>query len=158
MKRFTEVTIHAKIKVAHHNNRCLQSICEVKGIGCHGKTFMGILGEEQNIAGIAMRSVCRCQQIGLLSTCGHTGTRPAALDINQHEGDLGEVGKPQEFGHQREPRSGSGRKGTGTAPACTNGNADGSQFIFGLDNSNVFFATLRIYPILICKTLKCFNN
>ena len=45
------------------------------------------------------------QQVALLRARRHAGGRPGALNVEEHGGNLGVVGEPDELLHQRDARA-----------------------------------------------------
>ena len=62
------------------------------------------------------------------------GARPHALDVDDDDRDLGEVGQADELGHQRDARARGRGDRPGPGPAGADGHADGRQLVLGLDH------------------------
>ncbi len=61
-----------------------------------------ILREQQHVLGVAVRGIGAGQDVGLLRARRHAGRRPAALHVEDHRRDFGEIGEAEELLHQRD--------------------------------------------------------
>ena len=84
----------------------------------------------------------------------HPGRWPGPLNVDQHGRHLGKIAKAEEFVHQAEARPAGRGKRTSTVPIRTHHHTDRSQFVFGLDDRVVIFASDRVDTIfsgIFCK-------
>ncbi len=90
--------------------------------------------------GITVRGVGGRQYVGLLRTGRHAGRRAGSLHIDQHRGNLGEIGQPQKLAHQRQARAAGSGKCARTVPRCTHHHADRGEFVLCLHDSVILLA------------------
>ena len=109
------------------------------------------------MAGVAVGSVGRRQQVALLGARRHSRGRAGALDVPQHGGDFREVGEPQKLRHQRHARAAGGREGAGAVPAGADDDAHRREFVFGLQDGVVARAVLS-HAQLVAVALECFRQ
>ena len=157
-ERRGEALIHADIEIGHHKDWRLQPISKIQGRRGMLETLMRIFGKQQDVFGVAMRRVGAGEHVGLLRSRGHSGGGSAALDIDDRDGDFGEVGEPEELGHQRNARAGSRGERARAIPARADHDADGGNFIFGLHDRVAILPGLGIDAILPAIFLESFRQ
>ncbi len=139
--------VHADVEVEEDEDRRLQPVGEVEGLGAHREALARILGEEQHVLGVAMAGIGAGEDIRLLRTRRHAGRRAAALDVEDHCRDLGEIGETDELLHQRDAGSRGRGEGTRAVPCGADHHADRGKLILGLDDGEAVFARLGIDPV-----------
>ena len=144
LERFAQMLVHADVQVAHDKHRGLQTFGQIQRGGGMLEAFGGVVREQQDVFGVAVRGVSAGQQVGLLGARGHACGRPATLYVDEHGGDLGKMSQADEFGHQGNAGAGGGGECAGTVPARAQDDADGGQFVFGLDNRAALAAGLGV--------------
>ena len=92
------------------------------------------------------------EDVALAGPGRQAGARPHPLDVDDHDGDLGEVGQADELGHQRDARPGGRRERPGPGPAGADGHADGRQLVLGLDDGERLLA-VGADPVLLEELL-----
>ncbi len=92
---------------------------------------------------IAVRGVRAQGDVGLLRPRRHAGRGTAALDVEEHDRDLGEVGKAQELAHQRNAGSRRRRERARAVPAAADGDADGRKLVLRLHDAVKALAILH---------------
>ena len=100
LERLGDVVVHAEIEIGHHDHGRLQPFGQVEGVGRHLETFFRRSGKQQRMFRIAVRSVSREQNIGLLRSRRHAGRRAGPLNVDQNGRDLGKIAETEEFVHQ----------------------------------------------------------
>ena len=80
----------------------------------------------------------------LLRARRHAGRGPAALHVEDHRRQLGEIGKADEFLHQRDAGSGRRGEGAGAVPGGADHHADRGELVLGLDDGVALPAGFRI--------------
>ncbi len=139
-QRLAQPLIHADIEIEHDEDRRLQPVGEVERLRRHLEAFLGIFGKEQHVLGVAMRGIGRGQDIRLLRARRHARRRPAALHVEDHRRDLGEIGKADEFRHQRNAGARRAGEGARAVPRGTDDDADRGQLVFRLDDREFVLA------------------
>ena len=126
--------VHADVEIEHDEDRRLQPVGEIEGLRAEFESLGRILGEQQHVLGVAVRGIGAGDDVGLLRARRHAGRRPGALHVEDHRGNFGEIGKPEEFLHQR--NAGARRRGEGAraVPAGADHHADRGEFVLGLDD------------------------
>ena len=152
---FAQALIHANVQIGHDKNWCLQAVSQVQCGSRMLKTLMRVLRKQQHVLGVTMGCISAGDQVRLLCPGGHAGGRPAALHVDDGDGNFGEVSKADEFRHQRNSRSRRSGKSPRAIPASPDHHADGSQFVFGLHDGIVMLAGSRVYPELVAIFLEC---
>ena len=99
-ERPAQSVIHADVEIEHDENRRLQSIGEVEGLGSEIKGLGGIFGKQQHVLRVAMRCISARDEVALLGAGRHAGRGPGALHVEDDRRNFGEIGKPEEFLHQ----------------------------------------------------------
>ena len=89
-----------------------------------------------------MRAVHDRENVRLLRSRRKTGARSDSSDVEDHDRDFGVIREPDKFLHQRNSRSGGRRHGARSGPAGADSHADGSQFVFRLNDCKACFAVL----------------
>ena len=83
-ERPAEPRVHADVEVHHDEDRRLQPVGEIEGIRGHGEARGRVLGDEEDVFGVAVPRVGAGQDVGLLGPGGrpvetaHRGLEPAA--------------------------------------------------------------------------------
>ena len=108
---FAQMRIHADVEVEHDEHRRLQALGEIEGGGGEFEDFAGCVGDDEHVFGVAMTGEGGEQDVRLLGARRHARRRPAALDVEHHHGDLGEIGEAEKLLHQRDARSRGRRQG-----------------------------------------------
>ena len=85
--------------------------------------------------------------IALLRARRHAGRRAGALHVEDHRGDLGEIGEPEEFLHQRDAGPGGGREGARAVPRRADHHADRGELVLGLHDGEAVLPGVGIDPI-----------
>ena len=75
--------------LGHHEHRRLKAVGVIETLAREVKTRIHVMGNQDNMAGIAMGGAIHQRNIGLLGARRQPGGRSAALDINDHQRDLG---------------------------------------------------------------------
>ncbi|OIQ79745.1 hypothetical protein GALL_385050 [mine drainage metagenome] len=153
-----QAIVHADIEIEQDEHRRLQALGEIEGLGAQLEALVGILGKKQHVLGVAVRGVGAGEQVGLLGARGHAGGRAAALHVEDHRGDLGEVGQAEEFLHQGDARAGGGGEGARAVPAGADHHADRGQFVLGLDDGVAGCAVVRIGAVLAAISGEGFDH
>ena len=112
----------------------LELLRQVEGLDGQRVAFLDRAGDQDDVAGVAVAQEVELEDVALAGAGGQAGARPHALNVDDHDGDLGEVGHADELGHQRDARPGGRRQRPGAGPARADGHADGRQLVFGLDD------------------------
>ena len=136
--------VHADVEVEHHEDRGLQPVGEVEGLGAELEGLGRIFGEQQHVLGVAVRGIGAGNDVGLLRARRHAGRWAGALHIEDHGGNFREIGEPEELLHQRDAGARRCREGAGAVPAGADHDADRSQLILGLDDGELVLLGLRI--------------
>ena len=102
-----------------------------------------ILGQQQHVLRVAVRRVRARDEVRLLRARRHAGRRAAALHVEQHRRNLGEIGEPEEFLHQR--NAGARRRGerARAVPRRADDHADRRQLVLGLHDRIALLARRR---------------
>jgi hypothetical protein len=150
--------VHADVEVAHDEDRRLQPFGEVERLRRHLEALAGVFGKQQDVLGVAVRGVGAGEHVGLLRARRHAGRRAAALDVDQHRRDLGEVGEADELGHQRDAGAGGGGERARAVPAGADDHADRCQLVFGLDDAVALLAGDRVGTQLLGIALEGFGT
>ena len=108
--------------------------------------------------GIAMGSIGTGQKVGLLGTCGHAGGGAAPLDIDDHKRNLGEIRQTDELGHERYARARGGSERTRAIPARARDDADRCNFVFGLHDRVIGFASCCVVTEFLAVGLEGFGD
>ena len=74
-----------------------------KAAGAELERLRRVLGEQQHVLGVAVGRVGAGHHVGLLGTRRHAGRGAGPLHVEDHGGNLGEIGQAEEFLHQRDP-------------------------------------------------------
>ena len=98
--------------------------------------------------GVAMRGIGAGDDVALLRARRHAGRGTGALHVEQHGGNFGEISQPDEFLHQRNAGARGGGEGAGAVPAGADHDADGGEFVLGLDDGVFGLLGFRIDPQL----------
>ena len=136
--------IHADVEIEHDENRRLQPLGEVEGARRELEGFARTVRDEEDMLGVAVRGEGAQEKIRLLGAGRHAGRRSAALDVEDDDRDLGEIGEPEEFLHERDARPRGRGEGARAVPASAHRHADGGDLVLGLDNGVVLPARRRI--------------
>ena len=92
------------------------------------------MGNQQNMAGVAMGGTIHQRDVRLLRPCRQTRGGAAALDNKKYARNLGIVGEADSFVHQRNPRPGSRGHRAGSGPPSTGNHTCGRDLIFSLND------------------------
>ena len=132
--------VHADVEIEHDEDRRLQPVGEVERLGAEFEALGRVLGEQQHVLGVAVRGVGAGEEVGLLGARRHAGRRAAALHVEDHRRDLGEVGEADELLHQRDAGAGGGGEGARAVPAGADHDADRGELVLGLDDGVLVLA------------------
>ena len=146
--------VHADIEIGQHENRRLELFGEIETPDREFKTFGRIRREQQNVFGIAVRSVRAFEHVTLLGAGRHTGGRTDALDVDDDRGNLGVISQAKQFIHQRDAGTGGGSERTRSVPGSADHHADCREFVFGLDEGEVVLAGFRVFAELVAVHLE----
>ena len=146
-QRLDQPFVHADIKIEHHEDRRLQPIGEVERIGGEGEGFVRVLREQQHVLGVTVRGISGGDDVGLLGAGRHAGRWAAALNVEDDRWDLGEIGQPDEFLHQRDAGAGGSGKRARAVPARADDQADRGQLVLRLDDRVAAFLAVRVAPV-----------
>ena len=108
--------------------------------------------------GVAVRGVGTGEQVRLLGARRHAGRGPAALHVDDHHRNLGEVGKPDELLHERDAGSRGAGEGTRAVPAGPDRNADRGELVLRLDDGVAVLAGCGIHPVFLAVVNECFRE
>jgi hypothetical protein len=89
--------VHADIEIEHHEDRGLQAVGEIEGLGREFEGFGRVFRKQQHMLGVAMRSIGAGDDVALLGSRRHAGRGTGALHVDDHCRDLGEIGQADEF-------------------------------------------------------------
>ena len=137
---FAQALVHADVEVGHQEHRRLEAVGEVEALRRELEALVRILGEEQDVLGVAVRGVGAGEDVGLLGARGHAGRGAAALHIDDRGRDLGEVAQADELAHQRDARAARGGEGARAVPAGAGHDSDGGELVLGLDDRELVLA------------------
>jgi hypothetical protein len=73
--------IHSDVEVEHHEDRRLQPVSKIKGLGAELEAFGGAFREQQNVLGVAVRGVSTRRDIALLGSGRHSGRGACTLYV-----------------------------------------------------------------------------
>ena len=138
-ERMAEPVVHADVEVEHDEDRRLQAVGEVEGLRAELERLLRILGEQQHVLGVAVRGIGAGDDVALLRARRHAGRGAGALHVEQHRGDLGEIGEAEELLHQRDAGAGGGGEGARAVPGGADHDADRGQLVLALDDGDVLF-------------------
>ena len=150
----THPVVHADVEVGQHDDRSLHALGQVESLHGHIETFLGIRREQQNVAGITVRRIGTSHDVGLLGARGHTGGRAAALYVDDHGRNLGEIAISQKFAHQRNPGTAGRGKRPGAVPAGAQHHTDCGQFVLGLQDREITLPGFRVAAVLLGEILE----
>src|SRR4030095_1994941 len=97
---------------------------------------------------VAMRRVCREQNVRLLCSSRHSCRWPCALDVDQNCRDFGKVSQPETLVHQTDTWSARRGECTGAVPGCSHYHSDRSELVLGLNDRVVVLSGLGVDSIL----------
>ena len=112
--------------------------------GGEGEAFVRVGRQQQDMLGVAVRGIGADGQVRLLGPRRHAGRRAAALDVEDHRGDFGEIGEADEFLHQRDARAGGRGEGARAVPRRADDHADRRELVLGLDDGVAVLAGDRV--------------
>src|SRR5215469_1085191 len=132
--------VHAEIEVGHDEHQRLELLGEIEGVLRHGEAFLDGGRNQKNVLGIAMGEKGVEKNVALRGARGQPGGRTDPLDVPDDAGDFGVVGKPGEFGHERDAGAGGGGHSPRARPSRANDHADCREFVFRLHDGEGGFA------------------
>src|SRR3984957_14256075 len=150
--------IHANIEVEHDKHQRLQPISENKRARAKFERLAWPIWDQEHMLGVAVLWEGGREKVRLLGARWHAGGRAAALNVEQHHRDLGEIGEAEELLHQRNARTGGGSEGARAVPASADRNADRGDLILGLDEGVILFLCRRIDAIARAIALERFGQ
>ncbi len=103
-ERLHQPLVHADVEVEHDEDRGLQAVGEIEGEGPELEALARVLGEEEDVLGVAVGGIGGDKDVRLLGARRHAGRGTAALDVEDDRGDFREIGEADEFLHQRDAR------------------------------------------------------
>ena len=133
-ERVAQPEVHAQVEVGGDEDRRLELLGQVEGLDGQRVALLDRAGDQDDVAAVAVAEQVELEDVALAGPGGQAGARPHALDVDDHDRDLGEVGQADELGHQRDARPGGRRQRPGPGPAGADGHADGRQLVLGLDH------------------------
>src|SRR5262249_50924129 len=92
-ERTGQVMIHANVEVEHDEDRRLQPVGKVEGVGAKLEGLGRILREQQYVLGVAVRSISARDQVALLGARRHAGRGAGPLHVKDDGGDFRKIGK-----------------------------------------------------------------
>lgn len=108
--------------------------------------------------GVAVRCVGGGKDVRLLRPRGHSGRRAAALYVEDHRGNLGEISEAKKFLHQRDARTRRRRESPCTVPRRPNDHADRRKLVLRLYDGIAVLACYRVDTKLAAVLGKCFRQ
>ena len=153
-ERRAQALVHADVEVGHDEDRRLQAVGEVEGLGRELEALVRIFGQQQDVFGVAVRGVAAGEDVRLLGAGRHAGRGAAALHIDDGDRDLGEIGEADELVHQRDAGAGGGGEGARAVPAGAGDDADRGDLVFGLDDRVAVLAGFGIDAVLLAVGLE----
>ena len=143
-ERVAQPEVHPQVEVGGHENRRLELLGEVQGFDRHRVAFLDRARDQHDVPAVAMAQEVQFQDVALAGSGGQAGARAHALDVDDHDRNLGEVGQADELGHERDPGPRGRRQRPGPGPAGADGHADGGQLVLGLhDRERLLAVRLR---------------
>ncbi len=139
-----EPLVHADIEIEQHENRRLQALREIERGDRHLEALVRVLGKQQHVLGVAVRGIGAGEHVGLLRARRHAGGRAAALHVEDHRRDLGEIAEADEFLHQRDAGPRGRGEGARAVPAGADHHADRGELVLRLDDCVAMLAGRRI--------------
>ena len=143
-ERLAQPVLHADVEVEHDEDRRLQPVGEVERQRAEFEAFARVLGQQQHVLRVAVRRVRARHEVGLLRARRHAGRRAAALHVEQHGRDLGEIREPEEFLHQRNARARRRGERARAVPRRADHHADRRELVLGLHDRVALLAGRRI--------------
>ena len=137
-ERLAQPLVHADVEVEHDEDRRLQPVGEIEGQRRELEALARVFREQQHVLGVAVRGVGAGEQVGLLGARRHAGRRPAALHVEDHRRDLGEVGEADELRASARCRARTCGEGARAVPAGADHHADRGELVLGLDDGERF--------------------
>ena len=108
--------IHADIEIEHHKDGGLQPLGEIERLRRELERFRRVFREQQDVLGVAVRSIGAGDDVALLGARRHAGRWTGALHVHDHGGNFGEIRQADEFRHQRDAGAGSCGEGARAVP------------------------------------------
>ena len=141
-----ETGVHADVEIEHDENRRLQPLGQVERERAEFEGLAGAVGQQQHMLGVAVRSEGAGQHVRLLRARRHAGRGPAALDVEHHRRNFGEIGEAEKLLHQRDARPGRRGEGAGAVPAGADHHADRGDLVLGLNDRVALLAGRLVDP------------
>ena len=133
-ERIGEPEVHPEVKIAGDEDRGLKLLREVERLHGHRVAFADRAGNQDDVAAVAVTEQVELDNVSLAGASGQARARPHPLDVDDRDGDLGEIGEADELGHQRNARPGRRRERPCPGPARADRHADGRQLVLRLDH------------------------
>jgi hypothetical protein len=113
------------------------------GLDRRFKTVRRALGGDHRHGGLAVAAEHRLQQVGLLGLGRHAGGGARPLNVDDHQGELGDHRQVQGLGFKAEPRAGGAGDAQLPAEAGADGRADGGDFVLRLEGPDPEILAVR---------------
>ena len=75
------MVVHADVEIEHDEDWRLQPVGKIEGLRAEGEGFGRVLGEQQDVLGVAVRSVGARNDVALLRAGRHPGGGACTLHI-----------------------------------------------------------------------------
>jgi hypothetical protein len=109
-ERLAQAIVHADVEVGHDEDGVCSRSARSKALRAELEALGGSSGKQQHVLGVAVRGIGAAQQVRLLRARRHAGRRAAALHVEDHRREFGEVGEADELLHQRDAGAGGAVK------------------------------------------------
>ncbi len=146
--------IHADIEVEHEEDGRLQPVGKVERERRELERLRRVLRQQQHVLGVAVGGIGAGVDVALLRARRHAGRGSGTLHVHDHRGDFREIGKPDEFLHQRDARPRRRREGTRAVPAGTDDHADRGKLVLRLDDGEAVLPGRRIDAVARAMALE----
>ena len=150
--------IHADVEIEHDEDDRLQPLGEIERARGELERLVRPVGNEQHVLGVAVRGEGAAREVGLLGARRHAGRGPAALHVEHHHRNLGEIGEAEELLHQRDAGPGGRGEGARAVPARSDRDADGGDLVLGLNDGVVLLACRLVDPVARAIALERFRE
>ena len=135
----------------------LELLCQVEGLDGHRVAFADRAGHEHDVPAVAVAEQVELEDVALAGPGRQAGARPHALDVDDDDGNLGEVRQADELGHQRDARARRWPSGPGRRPNRADGHADRGQLVLGLHDGEGLLA-IGLDAVLLEELLGVFRE
>ncbi len=124
------------VAVGQQHDRRHEPRGDPPGFLSHREAVGRAAGRQHRHRALAVAAKHGLEQVGLLGLGGQAGARAAALDIDDHQRQLGHHGQADGLGLQRDARPAGSRHAHRPAERGADGGGDGRDFILGLKGAN----------------------